>query len=80
MNPGLRRLWKISILFSLQILSSFKQKKGKRIESSWFVRLRIDRAIYIDMSATFCGLKREMLTFDPQDFLCYGYRLFSLGS
>lgn len=46
MSPGFRRMWKISILFSLQILSSFKQKKrGKRIESSWFVRLRIDRAI-----------------------------------
>lgn len=45
MSPGFRRMWKISILFSLQILSSFKQKKGKRIESSWFVRLRIDREI-----------------------------------
>lgn len=48
MSPGFRRMWKISILFSLQILSSFKQKKKvKWIESSWFVRLRIDRAIYM---------------------------------
>lgn len=72
MSPGFRRMWKISILFSLQILSSFKQKKRGEKNRKFLVR-------------SFTHWSRDKLTwvppyFNPQDFLCYGYRLFSLGS
>lgn len=81
MSPGFRRMWKISILFSLQILSSFKQKKRGKKNRKFLVRSfthwSSDKLTWVP---PFVVLKKVMLTFNPQDFLCYGYRLFSLGS